>query len=257
MKERIITAICIIAAVILPLWRGGIWLELLALIILIGGGYEWLRYSHSFKQWPVWLMPALIAAVLVTRWIPEQYFMAGIFLPFALIWMLPIFIESMDIEEAFYCLTYFTAFSLIYQTLGYLVPGSNHLYLVTICLANYGSDTGAWAVGRSIGKHKMNPRISPKKSWEGFFGGWIFGTILSFGLSYFYVGNINSLLNLALCLVCPVVAEGGDLCFSLIKRYYNIKDFSNLLPGHGGILDRVDSLLINLLIFGFLYVLIV
>lgn len=251
MKERVITALCIIAVVFVPLVFGGYWLEALALIILIGGGYEWLHCAKSFKKWPKWFMPLIIAAVLVTRWIPSQYFMSAIFLFVSLIWMSPIFIESMDIEDAFYCLTYFVAFTLIYQTIGYLIP--NHMYLVTICLATYGSDTGAWAVGRSLGKHKMNPRISPKKSWEGFAGGLVIGAALSYVVSSLYVGQLNGSLNVAICLICPLFAELGDLCFSLIKRYYNIKDFSNLLPGHGGILDRVDSLLINLLVFGFLY----
>ncbi|MDO4467726.1 MAG: phosphatidate cytidylyltransferase [Bacillota bacterium] len=251
MKERIVTAIVIIGVVIFPLIYGGLWLEALALIVLIGGGYEWMHCAKSYNKWPKWYMPLILAAVLVTRWVPANYFMATLFLPVALIWMSPIFIECMDIEDAFYVMTYFIVFTLIYQTIGYLIP--NHLYVITICLATYGSDTGAWAIGRKFGKHKMNPRISPKKSWEGFAGGLIFGFILSFIVSFLYVGQLNFMLNLAICLICPLFAELGDLCFSLIKRYYNIKDFSNLLPGHGGILDRVDSLLINLLIFGFLF----
>ena len=119
-----------------------------------------------------------------------------------------------------------------------------------------GSDTGAYFVGRAIGKHKMNPRISPKKSWEGFVGGIVFGFILSLAVSFSYVSNLNPVLNTLLCLLCPITAELGDLCFSAIKRHFAVKDFSNLLPGHGGVLDRVDSLLMNIMLFSVLYTII-
>ena len=67
----------------------------------------------------------------------------------------------------------------------------------------------------------------------------------------------NGYLNTLLCCLCPVVAELGDLCFSAIKRSNKVKDFSNLLPGHGGVLDRVDSLMMNILLFGILHVLLI
>ena len=102
----------------------------------------------------------------------------------------------------------------------------------------------------------MNPRISPKKSWEGFVGGIVFGFILSLAVSFSYISNLNPVLNTFLCLLCPVIAELGDLCFSAIKRHFKVKDFSNLLPGHGGVLDRVDSLLLNIMLFSVLYTII-
>ena len=99
----------------------------------------------------------------------------------------------------------------------------------------------------------MNPRISPKKSWEGFIGGAVFGFVISMAFSAMYWDMINPVVNTLMCLLCPVVAELGDLCFSAVKRYYKIKDFSDILPGHGGILDRVDSLLANILLFGIVF----
>ena len=115
------------------------------------------------------------------------------------------------------------------------------------------NDTGAYIVGMLFGKHKMNERISPKKTWEGFIGGVVLSIISSvlfaiicainkkeilpiFDLSHTYYIVIISIL-------IPFIANIGDFVFSSIKRNFGVKDFSNLLPGHGGVLDRIDSLI--------------
>ena len=170
------------------------------------------------------------------------------------LWSLVVFVENFSIMDSFVCISYVTIFSLVYHAVGQI--SGIHQYLWTIVFATYGSDTGAYFVGRAIGKHKMNPRISPKKSWEGFVGGIVFGFILSLAVSFSYISNLNPVLNTFLCLLCPVTAELGDLCFSAIKRHFKVKDFSNLLPGHGGVLDRVDSLLLNIMLFSVLYTII-
>ncbi len=111
------------------------------------------------------------------------------------------------------------------------------------------SDTGAYLVGVSIGKHKMCPHISPKKSWEGFFGGIVTAVLgmIVFGAAaqkylgadvrYGYAAMYGALGALA--------GVFGDLSMSVIKRQTGIKDYGNLIPGHGGILDRFDSVLIT------------
>ena len=119
---------------------------------------------------------------------------------------------------------------------------------------------GAYFTGMLFGKHKMNERISPKKTWEGFFGGVILTSIFlcawAFILAAIDNGNhaiLKGLLDLEhwyhiiiLSTLIPLVSVLGDLVFSSIKRYYGIKDFSNVLPGHGGILDRMDSIVFAL-----------
>lgn len=254
MKQRIITAIGIILVVAVPVAFGGYWLEALALFIVCAGAYEWMHIQPTFKSWPKYVLPLSALAVLLTRILPQTYFLVILTCIVIFLWSLVVFVENFSILDAFVCISYVTIFSLVYHAVGQIVGA--HEYLWTIVFATYGSDTGAYLVGRAIGKHKMNPRISPKKSWEGFIGGIVFGFILSFAISFAYVSSLNLILNTLLCLLCPVLAELGDLCFSAIKRHYQVKDYSNLLPGHGGVLDRVDSLLMNLLLFSVLYTII-
>lgn len=104
------------------------------------------------------------------------------------------------------------------------------------------NDTGAFCVGCTLGKHKLCPRLSPKKSWEGFWGGFVTctvaGALLSglMGLGAWWHGLIYGAL-------VSVAATWGDLFESLLKRTAQVKDSGNIIPGHGGILDRIDSLL--------------
>lgn len=251
MKTRILTALAIIAVVALPVALGGIWLELLALFIVCTGCWEWLHTLPGFKDWGLVLTPFLIALVLLSRLMVPNHTYIYLGLSIGLLWALPVLTEKFTIQDSWSCIAMLVIFMLIYQAIGWL--SQQPRYLWTMCFATYGSDTGAYFFGSALGKHRMNPRISPKKSWEGFFGGILAGFLLSWLLSLLYAQTLNSTLNLLLCLLCPVVAELGDLCFSAMKRASGLKDFSNFLPGHGGVLDRVDSLLYNILLFGILF----
>lgn len=102
------------------------------------------------------------------------------------------------------------------------------------------NDTGAYLVGSQIGKHRLFERISPKKSWEGFIGGLLFSAGVS-QLFALYFPVLNHLQWIGFALVVSVAATFGDLFESLIKRHIGIKDSGNILPGHGGMLDRFDA----------------
>lgn len=108
------------------------------------------------------------------------------------------------------------------------------------------NDTGAFIVGCSIGRHPLFQRISPKKSWEGFWGGIVFciAAAIIFGTfwpGYFMDMPIGKLMGMAL--VVSIFSTWGDLVESLLKRTLHVKDSGNIMPGHGGILDRIDSML--------------
>ena len=114
------------------------------------------------------------------------------------------------------------------------------LYLILISTM---TDTFAYIVGSLIGKHKLIPKVSPKKSVEGSVAGSLIGTIIA---TVFYCNVIPSTFSVFLVaiisLILSILGQLGDLFFSKIKREHEIKDFSNIMPGHGGILDRLDSL---------------
>ena len=110
-------------------------------------------------------------------------------------------------------------------------------------LSTFAVDTAAYFVGRRFGKHALAPRISPKKTVEGFIGGCVAGVAAVIGLNYLLGIDANITKIVALAIALPIVATLGDLVESIMKRILEIKDASNLIPGHGGVLDRLDSVL--------------
>lgn len=178
-------------------------------------------------------------------------FVAGLFLSF----LFPVIFYHDDniysISDAFYLIggLFFlgSSFHLFLMIRSISLKLLIYLFLIAIM-----TDTYAYFTGMLIGKHKLSETISPKKTIEGFFGGTFFGTLIP---AYFYYIVINpnvsvfQILFVTLFLSC--VGQFGDLFFSAIKRYYGKKDFSNLMPGHGGILDRFDSIIF--IVLGFLF----
>ena len=149
------------------------------------------------------------------------------------------------VAEVFLSVTYvvmsFTALCL----LRYIEDGTFCFFLVF--LSAWGTDVGAYLVGSLLGKHKLIPDVSPKKSVEGAVGGVIFAIILFIiygaAVTYFSDQTANYLILVITAFILSVVAQIGDLIASLIKREYGIKDYGTILPGHGGIMDRFDSIL--------------
>lgn len=107
----------------------------------------------------------------------------------------------------------------------------------------WASDTGAYLAGRTFGKTKLFERHSPKKTWEGSFGGLIISGLAAFILSRFFPG-IETWQWLISSVIIVVFGTYGDLTESMLKRSYHIKDSGNIMPGHGGFLDRFDGLLL-------------
>lgn len=134
----------------------------------------------------------------------------------------------------------FTAHLILFMT---MPAGAKWLlFLTTITAA---SDTGAYFTGMSLGRHKLCPSISPKKTVEGFVGGMLCGTGFALLVAVFLFNDVNMLRFAAAALFLAALGVVGDLIESLVKRSMGVKDSGTILPGHGGILDRADSLLLT------------
>lgn len=154
---------------------------------------------------------------------------------------------------------YFTkdAFSFLAITLflgfachGVIVLRMYNIWLfLSIILIPILTDTFALFFGRLIGKHKLSPNISPNKTWEGSICGSICATIISSGFYYLTMNPTQLEIQIFFFFLLSIVSQMGDLFFSTIKRENGVKDFSNLIPEHGGILDRFDSIIFTVLAF--------
>ena len=114
-----------------------------------------------------------------------------------------------------------------------------------LCIV-WAGDSIAYFVGKNYGKRKLYPRVSPKKTVEGAFGGLIAGCLVGLVFKFFLIKNMSWMAGLFLPFVVGLVAQIGDLCESFFKRAFDIKDSGSILPGHGGFLDRFDGVVFSL-----------
>lgn len=167
--------------------------------------------------------------------------------------------ESMRIEHLAMAFFFSTFVPVFFSCAVYLRedfgPASGGFYLLLALGSAWLCDTGAYFVGLRFGKHKLAPKISPKKTIEGAVGGLVTSTVLMLVLAWVYslvLGQLGSPMimryGLIACVtpVCSVIGMLGDLSASAIKRNFGVKDFGHIMPGHGGILDRFDSVLFTL-----------
>jgi len=174
---------------------------------------------------------------------------AAVFLALALVrgqWMDPPFSPTFMIGWAF------TAAGIVYVG-GFLAHGlllrslpDGRTWGLVALLGTWFDDTGAYLVGRMLGKHRLAPRISPKKTWEGTIGGFICSASMVLLVGRFF--HVSLAHSLVLALAIPVAVTFGDLAESALKRGTGSKDAGRLLPGHGGLFDRIDGLMLAMLV---------
>ena len=295
MKTRIITGI-ILMLVLLPCVILGDWFFLAAVVFIVGMGlHEIIKstgnkyplvfrlilyiFTYSFVFW-VFLQKGNAVQLPAVEYNSEtlRFFMydlristMGVGFLLAILFLFAIIGQKTDLKNVFYLYTMTLFLGFAGQSLLFLrfCPEalstnvdvynrySTSVLIIFVAAATMLNDICAYFVGVLFGKHKMAPIISPKKTWEGFIGGVVLGTVLSTGFALvsdlvFNVPVLDGILDaehwyyivlMSLCLCLASVL--GDLMFSTIKRCYNIKDFGNVFPGHGGILDRFDSILVT------------
>lgn len=252
-KTRLLSGIVlVILAIGFIILGGDILLAVIGLISLIGM-YELYRVLKIEKR-VIGIMGYLAAIVYFLNirfaFIPDILMLVFAFLIlllFAYVFSYPKY-DAKQVMTVFFGLFYVAGMlSYVYQ-IRMLENGKYLAFLVFIC--SWGCDTCAYCVGKLIGKHKMSPILSPKKSVEGAFGG-VIGAALLAALYAFIFRNAMSLSTVEIWIIAGITAVAalismvGDLAASAIKRNYDIKDYGTLIPGHGGILDRFDSMIIT------------
>ncbi len=126
-----------------------------------------------------------------------------------------------------------------------LVPEHGLMWVVSALVITWGNDTMAYFSGRFLGRHKLYPEVSPNKTWEGFLGGFVGAIGFLFLQRAFFFPTLTVIDCFVLGTLGSVLGPAGDLCESMLKRAYGVKDSGRIIPGHGGMLDRIDALIFN------------
>ena len=259
-KTRLLSGIVlVILALVLIITGEEILLAGIGIVSLIGL-YELYRVFRMEKSIAGCLGAALTAIFfcnLEWKFIPDMMiFVIGALVLFMFVYVFtyPKY-KAEQMLAAFFGLFYVPVMlSYVYQT-RIMENGAYLVWLIFLC--SWGCDTCAYCVGVLIGKHKMTPKLSPKKSWEGAVGGVIGAALLTVIYGFVFQKAMGTttqdiLILAAICAVGAVISMIGDLTASAIKRNYNIKDYGQLIPGHGGIMDRFDSVIFTAPVIYFL-----
>lgn len=273
LKERVISAIVMIVGVLAGIFLlSPLPLTLILAAIITAAMWEWAQFAGFKKPLP----RAIVAFVCICLFIflifaNTNYIRASRFLTdettpllfIGCIWWLIAFVLVVSYPKSatlwsksviakfifgFCTLVPFFIAALALRFNNYAVDPFQGTYLLLyVCLLVWGADSGAYFAGRAFGKHKLAPAVSPGKSWEGVVGGIITSGVIAFIFLQLAPTNVfgRELATIPFVLVSVVtvaISVLGDLAESMFKRQAGIKDSSQLIPGHGGILDRIDSL---------------
>jgi len=255
MFRRTLTALALAAVGLPAIFYGGVFYFLLMGAFLVGGAWEYARMYRAVQLEPNEIVT--IGGVLVIA--TARFFFADYAVPALVVFILlgmavHVFAYEQGRDQAALDFSVTVAGLVYIGWLGSYLLDLRNLpngvwWLMFFLPLVWAGDTGAYSIGAVYGKHKMSPRLSPKKSWEGYAAG-IF-TAIYVGALFAYAfsalgskplqGLINPVQGAVLGLVISAITPLGDLGESMFKRQGGLKDSSNIFPGHGGILDRIDS----------------
>lgn len=262
LKQRIITAAWLAPLTLIGLFglQGGAFALFTALIVLLGT-WEWTNLAGVVRQRARLQLVAGMALV-----------MAGMWLSGAAMAVWPLWLAAAGWLLNLYWVTHYPDASQQWQAtsrrllmgLWVLLPcwvgfnilrDSGAIWLLFVLLLVWTADIGAYFAGRRWGKRKLAPRVSPGKSWEGVLGGLFATSLLALAFAFWQsLGVVGGAALVIITALVTLISVLGDLLESMLKRYRNIKDSSQLLPGHGGVLDRIDSLTAAIPLFALFYV---
>ena len=237
---RSLSAAILIPAVLLDIWQGGIWFEIFMAFLGLLMAHEWTNIVHERSSSQFALHAA---AVLCAAFLPGE---AGTLVTLAIVLAITaVGIVANVMRERDKTVFAFVGIPYVALPVLALVLLRKHEMwgvhaIMWLMLVVWATDSFAYFAGRIIGGPKLAPQLSPKKTWAGLLGGMAGAAAVSTGYALYYLPSWVALALVAAALA--VVAQLGDIFESALKRRYGVKDSGTLIPGHGGVLDRVDGL---------------
>lgn len=261
LKQRMITAAWLAPLTLIGLFglQGGAFALFTALIVLLGA-WEWTNLAGVARQSARIALVAVMAVLMLAMWLGGAALAA---------W--PLWLAAIGWVVNLYWVTHYPNTAKQWQATSrrllmgvwVLLPcwvgfnvlrDSGAVWLLFVLLLVWTADIGAYFAGRRWGKNKLAPKVSPGKSWEGVYGGLAATLLLAIVFAVWQPFNLMGGVALVVITgLVTLVSVLGDLLESMLKRYRDIKDSSQLLPGHGGVLDRIDSLTAAVPIFALFY----
>jgi len=258
MKERVISAIVAFIIFIPLIILGGTFFKLGVIVLSNLALKEMLDLKEKNKKLPFFIK--LLSYLLVILFASSSKYNGTsydinellVLVTFILL-LIPLVLyhdnDTYNIKDALYLIGITLFIGIIFNLFIFIRDYSINYFIFLFSITII-TDTYAYFSGKLIGKHKLLPVISPKKTWEGSIFGSLIGTLVSFTIYFTLINNsCNVIRTVIIIFSLSVIGQIGDLVFSAIKRYYRKKDFSNIMPGHGGVLDRLDSIIFVLMAF--------
>ena len=246
MKTRVISAIVMVLLFVPLLILGELPFTILVAFMGLLGLKEMLDLEKDIPQ--VFRYIGIILGLLIILYnqkvlMLDYKVVGGLFLLSAISLVIKGDLKKYNYKDALWLMISVLMIGILFNNLIHLRNISMNTVIYIFLIATM-TDTFALFSGKLFGKHKLSPNISPNKTIEGSLGGSILGTIIPVIFYLFFIEkSANILLLVSITFILTIIGQIGDLFFSSIKRHYGVKDFSNLIPGHGGILDRLDSVL--------------
>lgn len=260
MKKRVISAIVALIIVIPLIILGGYAYYAGIGILSVIGFYEIISVREREKKLPL-VMKCLSLVTFLCIVMSSMANKTGFDIDYRL-FILDLFVcliplitlkrKDYDCDDALFLVAVTLFLGIAFNFL-IIIRNLSMFYLLFVLLITIMSDTFAHFWGTKIGRIKLCPNVSPNKTVEGMIGGTIFGTFIGSVFFLTFIDTTSSIILVGIVsLTLSLVAQFGDLVFSAIKRKYDVKDYGNIMPGHGGVLDRLDSIIFAVLAFSYL-----
>lgn len=237
LQLRILTGLIAVPSVIFLIFQDPIYFKMITLLVTYGLFREWARLSLGENHH--WMNSVCLLAITVA-FMPVLYAGAIAIVLAGCGWLY--YLESFELKKFMIISVGYLYITLAMGIIIHILPKFGAYFILLVLALVWCVDTGAFLSGKALGGPKLAPTISPNKTWSGFFGGIFFG-LLGVWLLIHAINLEVSTSFWIFSVISVFLAHGGDLLESWCKRYFNVKDSGTFLPGHGGFLDRLDSLL--------------